>query len=409
MKLGIVSLISPISDPEHINATLNSYSELLQQKYTVVEIDPQDKHPDCDLTAVFVKSGGTEQKFKDMYEFLDQPILLISTPLHNSLAASMEILSWLQSNGGNGRILHGTPSHIVEDLHDWFRVIDTRKRLAEGVLGIVGTPSDWLIDSEVDLLAVEKNWGLKLSSIKLDPVIEIINEIADEEGKEAAKSMALCSNDGGITQNEIAKASKVYLALKKLVKEKSLSGITLRCFDLLDTVQTTGCLALSRLNDEGIIAGCEGDVPSAFTMMLAYYLTGKYPFMANLSTIDSRKKELLFAHCTVPTAGLDSFSLDTHFETGIGVGIKGEFPKEQVTVVKIGGKNLTDYVIRTGEIIENKNSPHACRTQILVRLEGDCSYFLNNPIANHHIIIPGDHQKQFEKLFSTFAVQLFKR
>ena len=75
-------------------------------------------------------------------------------------------------------------------------------------------------------------------------------------------------------QLEMEGAKTIYLALKELVSRHRLQGFTLRCFDLLTTVHNTGCLALARLNAEGIVSGCEGDVPTLLTMAIVKVLTG---------------------------------------------------------------------------------------------------------------------------------------
>lgn len=51
-------------------------------------------------------------------------------------------------------------------------------------------------------------------------------------------------------------------------------------------LQTTGCLALSALLDEGIVAGCEGDLPAALTMSWMQAVTGQASFMANPQDLD---------------------------------------------------------------------------------------------------------------------------
>ncbi len=70
-----------------------------------------------------------------------------------------------------------------------------------------------------------------------------------------------------------------------------LKGLTIRCFDLLSTVHNTGCIALSLLNDEGIISSCEGgDVPALISMLILNALSDEPVFMANPSSIDVEKK-----------------------------------------------------------------------------------------------------------------------
>ena len=70
------------------------------------------------------------------------------------------------------------------------------------------------------------------------------------------------------------------------MKKYDLNALSLKCFDILEKLKTTGCYALSKLNDEGIIAGCEGDIVSAVTMLWVYKLTGILPWMANPTNIN---------------------------------------------------------------------------------------------------------------------------
>ena len=57
---------------------------------------------------VAVMTGGSEEKFLKLVQegkiSLERPIYLLAMQQSNSLAASMEILSWINNNGGNGTI-----------------------------------------------------------------------------------------------------------------------------------------------------------------------------------------------------------------------------------------------------------------------------------------------------------------
>lgn len=48
---------------------------------------------------------------------------------------------------------------------------------------------------------------------------------------------------------------------------------------------TAGCYSLARLLDEGVIAGCEGDVCSALGMLWGKLMTGQVPWMANVAQV----------------------------------------------------------------------------------------------------------------------------
>ena len=114
-------------------------------------------------------------------------------------------------------------------------------------------------------------------------------------------------------------------ALGDVLDDHDLDAVTVRCFDLLGDPGTSGCLALANLNDEGIVAGCEGDVPSTLAMLLVRYLLDRPSWMANPASVDVESNRLVLAHCTVAPSMVDGFSLDTHFESGMGVGIHGHF------------------------------------------------------------------------------------
>ena len=199
-------------------------------------------------------------------------------------------------------------------------------------------------------------------------------------------------------------ALRIYEALKALVRKHHLQGFTIRCFDLLDAVHNTGCWALAKLNAEGLVAGCEGDVPTMLTMMLHRALSGSSSFQANPSSINPETGEMLFAHCTIPFDMVCRYELDTHFESGIGVGIRGVVPEGPVTLCKLSG-DLSRCFVTEGELIRNQAAPDLCRTQLAIRLHpSDTEYFLTNPIGNHHVIATGLHAASMKALLQRFGL-----
>jgi L-fucose isomerase-like protein len=158
-------------------------------------------------------------------------------------------------------------------------------------------------------------------------------------------------------------------------------------------------MPLARLNAEGYVAGCEGDVPAMLSMMIVRSLAGVSGFQANPAHINPETGEMLFAHCTIPLNMVERYELDTHFESGIGTGIRGFMKPGPVTIFKVSG-DLSRRFIAEGELIENQSKPDLCRTQLVIRLNdpAQASYFLTNPIGNHHIILPGHHQALLEEI-----------
>ena len=277
----------------------------------------------------------------------------------------MEILSYLNQQGIKGEIIHGPTEYIRNRIDILAKVNEAKESLRGCRLGVIGKPSDWLISSYADYNILKERLGLEIIDI---PMTELVGE--------ASKP---CSP-----------SPTIYNALKAIINKYSLQGFTLRCFDLLTTLKDTGCLALAQLNAEGYVAGCEGDIPAMVSMMIVRSLTGLSGFQANSSSINPETGEMLFAHCTIPLNMVERYELDTHFESGIGTAVRGFMAKGDVTIFKVAG-DLSRCFIAEGTLIRNESKPDLCRTQQVIRLADptQTSYFLTNPIGNHHIIVPG--------------------
>ena len=382
---------------------------------------------------IYVRTGGTEGLFLEHVAPLlpgagttVRPVLLLASGQSNSLAASMEILSWLQQRGIPGEILHGTPATIASQLSSSparhgetmteALTPETFGRILEGKrFGVIGRPSDWLISSNVDYAAARENLGPELIDIPIEELVaEVRNEAgacdssapkmgnfgadpAFETGVGAEKGQNRCQPTElkplnkpkygrKIDADDWGGALAIYDALKTLAGRYRLDGLTLRCFDLLTALHNTGCLALARLNAEGITATCEGDVPAMLSMAVARALTGRSSFQVNLSRIEGDR--LLFAHCTVPLDIVEDYCYDTHFESGIGVALHGRVPEGPVTLFKIS-PDFRRMFRREAKLVANPYEDNLCRTQVVVEAPGAAAYFLQEPIGNHHIIVPG--------------------
>lgn len=349
-----------------------------------------------DAELIYVRTGGTENAFKAVFPQLAGPVRLLTSGASNSLAASMEILSFLRQQGREGEILHGSAAYIAERIAALSRAARARRRLQGSRAGVIGRPSDWLIASDPDREAVRDRLGIELVDI---PMEELVTEIR----------LGLCEAPSGVplkgvrhsvnpkvTQKTFDGALDIYGAVKRLIDRYDLSAVTVRCFDLLSAVGNTGCLALALLNSEGVPSGCEGDIPTMLTMCVANALFDVPGFMANPSRMDPSTGEMVFAHCTVPFSMLRDYSYDTHFESGIGVAVKGELPEGPVTLFKMSPGLDRCFAAEAG-LIKNLSEKHLCRTQVLLRLDDRTlcrDYFLKDPIGNHHVIVPGRHAQE---------------
>ena len=348
--------------------------------------------PDFVMTA----TGGVENLFTQILPELHSEIKIIADGRNNSLAAALEILSFLTSNFRSGKIIHGSNDEIIKGMKAEMPFQGIR-------IGCFGQPSDWLIDSDVDRFSLEYKYGIRVVDVNLDRLVDGINSAHESEALKIAES---CTKNAKTTvepsNDDILKAAKTYLAIKKICMEEHLDAMTIRCFDIVKACGTTSCLALALLNDEGIVAGCEGDMQTLLTMILAQRLCGEKAFMANPSML--RDDRSLLAHCTLPLTMCDAVTLRSHFESLIGVAIQGDLPCTDYTLLKWGGYQLDRFFVTEAQALPIDYSEHFCRTQILLNANLK-NYLLNKTIGNHQVIIKGRHADEIRKFMKENGVE----
>ena len=384
MDIAIYTLTSDLHDEAAVGAVTKEFLGGLGIDFDFMGSNFEEfgTHP---LDLIYVRTGGTEGIFKrllpELQKKYDKSFYLLTSGKSNSLAASMEILSYLNQQGIKGEILHGTTEYIRKRIAVLVKVSEAKEKLRGCRLGVIGKPSDWLISSHADYNILKEKLGLEMVDIPMQELLDACNN-------DSAMVNGQSSMVNG--QSSMVNGQSIYYALKTIIKKYALQGFTLRCFDLLTALKDTGCLALAKLNAEGIVSGCEGDIPALVTMKIVQSLTGLSGFQANPSSINPETGEILFAHCTIPLNMVEHYELDTHFESGIGTAVRGFMAKGDVTIFKVSG-DLTRSFIAEGSLIRNESKPDLCRTQQVIRLSDPSltNYFLTNPIGNHHIIVPG--------------------
>lgn len=361
-----------------------------------------EKAKDPLFDIILIGSGGTENLFLKKMDTLKEPFIILSTSRNNSLPACLEIKTYLENHNKLCFLLSGDENHIASMLKHIATIITAYRNVYDNKIGLIGGPSSWLIASPVNTKEIYSNFKQKIVKIKMSELEELINESEEEmlsltEIPHAQELLTKADN-----KDDLNEALVLYIALKKLVKKYELNGLTIRCFDIIKKYRSTACLALALLNEEGITAGCEGDVPSVITMHIVNSLTNRSSFMANPSKFNYEDHSLMLAHCTVPLNMVTSYKLMTHFESGLGIGVKGELPEGRITLCKIAPDYTLDNTLCIpANIKENLSLPGYCRTQITVSLNEDgLLEILKASFGNHIIISYGDVYQDFLPLLS---------
>ena len=424
-----------------ISSSLHNITELSQKRMEVIEalkvlgdvsIFKNSSPASCGIESAteeivnvaYILTGGTESLFIKLFgENCSRlgNITIISDAYHNSLAASQEICTWLYNNGVQHRHIH-IPLHSPDATLNRLPTLlcaespaPQRTECNAGVaatsadalvkalggctIGLIGEASPWLIASGIDKEALSKRCGVSFREISIGTLAdkylgyrELWKNHTLSAGARAELDEVLCrfscSLEGDRTAEDLSDAAIMYLALASICKEEHLDAVTVKCFDLLSSCKTTACLALALLNDNGKIAGCEGDIPSICTMLAVYKALGRPSFMANPASIDSDNLSIDFAHCTIPTVMVESCTLPSHFESGIGIGINGEVPLGNYTLCKLSGKTLERSLICNGRLVKGEYLSNRCRTQVRFIFESKAEFdaFSKARVGNHIIL-----------------------
>lgn len=90
---------------------IHSVEKELKQKLIFVD---DIKDYDCDLKLIYIESGGSEGDFLRDFKKIKSPYIFITSGENNSLAASLEILHYLELHHLKGEILHGDAKYIAK-------------------------------------------------------------------------------------------------------------------------------------------------------------------------------------------------------------------------------------------------------------------------------------------------------
>jgi len=298
-KIGLIALGSSLHDDEQLVALKRGIIEALNAagQVLVEEIDSVGRERGS-LQVILILTGGVEQETLRVAAALEEPVILLAHPWHNSLPAALELLACLHADGRRAAILYGKPTELGEQLAEQVQLADVWRKFAPARLGLLGQPSDWLVASGVSRGRI---WELGIELIEIG-MEELLARIRALDARDFAGDLQVLKTQAhGIDEPDDAAligALRIYHALHGLVQEYKLDAFTIRCFDLVNELKNTGCYALSRLNDQGITAGCEGDLQALFSMHLARAPTGAAAFMGNLARIDRLSRTVLLAHCT---------------------------------------------------------------------------------------------------------------
>ena len=398
MKVGVAFGISELANPKVFEKKASEFLMKLANEFEIEggvfvssksetrEVDFRD----VDVIVLYPVTGGTENPLKE-FAYYRKPIILFGDPFNNSIAAAIELREYFRD-----RLI---PASLVKTFDELKAAILGYEDMGEILdkflgfrLGLIGRTSVWLINEKFELPYVH---------ISLKKFYEYYESITEAEGWKAVEEIIAKAKEIKEPQREdLVRAGRIYVALKKIIEDYNLDGLAIGCFEMLNKLKATPCLALAMLNAEGIPAACEGELNSLLGMMLIRKFFDKPAFIGNIA--DYGENHIILAHCTAPL--ISDYILRSHFESEKGVGVAVSLPKGKASLLKIRGRKA---VVAGVEVVEQERSEHRCRTQMKLKIE-EAKDFIDGTLGNHHLLAYVDSEELADLLSELgFEVMLY--
>jgi hypothetical protein len=192
----------------------------------------------------------------------------------------------------------------------------------------------------------------------------------------------------------VRNAVVLYMVFKDLMREHRAPAMTINaCMGtIMPMADSTACLTLSWLNDEGLLAFCESDFVIIPCGIFLHYIAGLPVFLHN-STFP-HKGIVTCAHCTGPRRmdgkRYEPVRIMTHYESDFGAAPKVEMPIGQ-PVTFVDPEYTTGRWLGMKGIVRDNPCFDICRSQQDVEICGQWKKLLAEARDSHWMMAYGDH------------------
>jgi len=277
----------------------------------------------------------------------------------------------------------------------------------------IGESGGWGVGEKAVSLA-RLRWNLDIRTVSYEELSQRIKKARANKDyiAEAERRAEEYLTEGNVSlktdRRFFVNAFLLYRIFKEILEEFEAKVITVRgCMStIMPIAETTACLPLSLLNDEGYIAFCESDFVAIPSGILLHYISGR-PVFLNDPTYP-HDGVVTLAHCTAPRKmdgrNLEDVEILTHFESDYGAAPKVKFRSGQEVTVIVPDFNEEMWVGFKGRIIDSPYFP-ICRSQVDIEIEGDWRELLKEMRGFHWMMAYGDYLREIGYALSKIGIK----
>jgi L-arabinose isomerase len=245
------------------------------------------------LVVIFIAYATSISSMKPLLG-TDLPLLLFSTTPKSSMAEDMSMDDIMLNHGVHGYMdlanvmrRYGRDFQFVAgsvedepgyaEIGAWAQAARARRLLSRSTIGLAGYTFDGMGDFGVDTTYLNATLGPEKRQVPLNLLAERIGGVKDKElDEELANDRKQYEIDGTVDEEIHRESNRVYLGLKRIIEELSLSAFSMHFQGILENsdIRTLPFLAISKLQQQGLAYAGEGDLLGATGNLMARYLIG---------------------------------------------------------------------------------------------------------------------------------------
>jgi len=248
-----------------------------------------------------------------------------------------------------------------------------------------------------------KIWGFEYYDVSYEELGKLVKEaMADPKTmerskKRAAEYLKIPGTSLESTMDCFEKSFVLDEVFRLLMKHVDTNFLTVNaCMGpIMTTADTTACMTLTFLNDDGFLAFCESDFVVVPSGVLLGNITGKPVFLNN--PCYPHKGILTQAHCTAPRKmngkTYDPVRILTHFESDFGSAPKVEVPIGTL-VTNINPDFKSERWVGVKGVVCDVPFRSICRTQFDIKYDCSDLLFAKRMAGFHFMTCYGDYTKE---------------
>lgn len=278
---------------------------------------------------------------------------------------------YLSANGIKCKWFYGfaDDEQFKRRLYITVKALGAIKKLKQSRVALIGGIAPGFYDLYFDERSVLAKFdGMFINrNHEYDEVLKIAKEISDSAVQPYLDEMdkqGVCCLTEHATQLK-SFSVKMYLAYKKLVEENSYDAIAISCWPRFqDDFKYSVCSTIGMLNDDKIVAACEGDLMSAISMLMLQDISDESTALMDFAAYDTTDDSILLWHCGPATQKFckqNGYNLSDNFSgmkhepgkiCGTGVVRDMVFDPVDATVFRFSG-DMSGYINLSGRFMGN--------------------------------------------------------